>query len=69
MKRGEPIGRVGQTSFSPAPRLRYEVRKKDGAGFVPVDPRLYILDAEWITAPELGNRPTAPADTAMPAFQ
>ena len=68
VKRGEPIGRVGQTSFSPAPRLRYEVRKKDGAGFVPVDPRLYILDADWITADELRSRPPAPAGSAMPAL-
>ena len=66
VKRGEPIGRVGQSGFVPAPRLRYEVRKLGDAGFLPVDPRLYILDADWITAAELGNRPPAPADTALP---
>jgi len=69
LKRGEPIGLVGRSPFAPAPKLHYEVRKRTESGFLPVDPRLYILDAEWITAPELGNRPTAPADTAMPAFQ
>ena len=34
--------------------------------FLPVDPRLYILDADWIDASELRNRPPAPAATALP---
>ncbi len=68
VKRGEPIGRVGPSGFAPAPRLRYEVRKKGTGGFLPVDPRLYILDADWITAAELRNRPTAPPDTALPSL-
>jgi murein DD-endopeptidase MepM/ murein hydrolase activator NlpD len=67
--RGNPIGRVGQTGFAPAPRLHYEVRRLTDAGFLPVDPRLYILDVDWITAAELRNRPPAPADSAMPALR
>ncbi|HQR47322.1 MAG TPA: M23 family metallopeptidase [Thermoanaerobaculia bacterium] len=66
VKRGEPIGRAGQSGFAPAPRLRYEVRKSTDAGFLPVDPRVYILDADWITAAELRNLPPAPRDTALP---
>ncbi len=69
VSRGEPIARVGQSGFAPAPRLHYEVRRLEEAGFLPVDPRLYILDADWITAAELRNRPPAPADTVMPALR
>ena len=64
--RGEPVGRVGQSGFAATPRLHYEVRRREGAQFLPVDPRLYILDADWIDASDLRNRPPAPASTAMP---
>jgi murein DD-endopeptidase MepM/ murein hydrolase activator NlpD len=69
VNRGDAIGRVGQTGFAPAPRLHYEVRTRTDAGFLPVDPRLYILDVDWITAAELRNRPLAPANTAMPGLR
>ena len=69
VNRGEPIGRAGQSGFAPTPRLRYEVRKRVDGKFLPVDPRLYILDADWITAAELRNRPPAPAESAMPALR
>ena len=68
VRRGEPVGRVGTTGFAPAPRLHYEVRRRTEDGFLPVDPRLYILDVDWITAAELLNRPVAPSETALPAF-
>ena len=64
--RGEPIGRVGQSGFAPTPRLHYEVRRLESGRFLPVDPRLFILDADWIAADELRNRPPAPPSTAMP---
>lgn len=64
--RGEPIGRVGLSGFAPTPRLHYEVRKLEGDMFLPVDPRLFILDADWIGAADLRNRPPAPPSTAMP---
>jgi murein DD-endopeptidase MepM/ murein hydrolase activator NlpD len=69
VKRGQPIGHAGQSGFAPTPRLRYEVRRRGDGSFLPVDPRLYILDADWITAAELRNRPPAPADTALPALR
>lgn len=69
VSRGEPIGRAGQSGFAPTPRLRYEVRKRGDGRFLPVDPRIYILDADWITAAELRNRPQAPPDSAMPALR
>lgn len=68
VKRGQPIGHAGQSGFARTPRLRYEVRRRGDGSFLPVDPRLYILDADWIAAAELRNRPPAPADTALPAL-
>jgi murein DD-endopeptidase MepM/ murein hydrolase activator NlpD len=64
--RGEPIGRVGQSGFAPTPRLHYEVRRLENGAFLPFDPRLFILDADWIGAADLRDRPPAPAETAMP---
>jgi len=68
VRRGEPIGRVGTSGFAPAPRLHYEVRRRTEKGFLPVDPRLYILDVDWITAAELVSRPEAPKESASPPF-
>jgi murein DD-endopeptidase MepM/ murein hydrolase activator NlpD len=68
VSRGQPIGTAGQSGFAPTPRLRYEVRKRGNGRFLPVDPRIYILDADWITAAELRSRPPAPADAAMPVL-
>ena len=68
VRRGEPVGRVGMSGFAPAPRLHYEVCRRTADGFLPVDPRLYILDVDWITAEELANRPVAPPETALPGF-
>ncbi|MGE5347031.1 MAG: M23 family metallopeptidase [Acidithiobacillales bacterium] len=69
VKRGDPIGRAGRSGFAPTPRLRYEVRRRGDGRFFPVDPRIYILDADWITAAELRNRPPAPAELAMPTLK
>lgn len=69
VKRGQPIGHAGQSGFAPTPRLRYEVRRKGDGRFLPVDPRLYILDADWITAAELRNRPSPPSETSLPQFR
>jgi murein DD-endopeptidase MepM/ murein hydrolase activator NlpD len=68
VRRGDTIGRVGTSGFAPAPRLHYEVRRRTDQGFLPVDPRLYILDVDWITAEELENRPAAPKETDLPPF-
>jgi murein DD-endopeptidase MepM/ murein hydrolase activator NlpD len=68
VRRGDPVGRVGTSGFAPAPRLHYEVCRRTPDGFLPVDPRLYILDVDWITAEELASRPVAPKETVLPAF-
>jgi murein DD-endopeptidase MepM/ murein hydrolase activator NlpD len=64
--RGDAIGRVGHSGFTPAPRLHYQVRRLDGSRFVPRDPRLFVLDAEWISAAEVRAAPVPPADSDLP---
>lgn len=66
VRRGDPIGLVGQSGWAPSPRLHYEVRLLVSGRFLPVDPRLYILDVDWITAAEVRSRPPAPADLDLP---
>lgn len=42
------IATVGNTGWSTSPHLHYEVRRKDEEDrFIPVDPRIYILDHRW----------------------
>lgn len=42
------IATVGNSGWSTSPHLHYEVRHRDEEGqFVPVDPRVYILDHRW----------------------
>jgi lysostaphin len=66
VQRGDRIGSVGRSGLTPSARLHYEVRKLEGGHYLPLDPRLFILDVNWITAPEIGNRPAAPAELDLP---
>jgi murein DD-endopeptidase MepM/ murein hydrolase activator NlpD len=49
VRRGEPVGSVGNTGWSTSPHLHYEVRVLGGSDEepVPVDPRIYILNYQW----------------------
>ncbi len=67
VRRGEALGAVGTNRFSPTPQLHYGVWKYDGKSWRPVDPRLYVLDAEWITAREVKSPVVPPRDVELPA--
>ena len=48
VSQGEIIATVGNSGWSTSPHLHYEVRLREEDGrFVPVDPRVYILDHRW----------------------
>jgi murein DD-endopeptidase MepM/ murein hydrolase activator NlpD len=63
--RGGPIGRVGTTGFAMTPRLHYEVHRIANERWVPRDPRIFVLDVDWIGA--AGFRP-GPAPPDLPAL-
>ncbi len=48
VRQGDILGTVGNTGWSTSPHLHYEIRRwEETQGFVPVDPRIYILDHRW----------------------
>jgi murein DD-endopeptidase MepM/ murein hydrolase activator NlpD len=48
IRRGERLGKVGNTGWSTSPHLHYEVRRRGADGvFRPIDPLLFILDRRW----------------------
>jgi murein DD-endopeptidase MepM/ murein hydrolase activator NlpD len=67
VQRGEVLGAVGTNLFSPTPQLHYGVWKLDGNRWRPVDPRLHVLDADWITAREVKSPAVPPSDAELPA--
>src|SRR5262249_41898450 len=68
VNRGDTIARVGRSGFTSTPLLHYEVRSSNGGrGVLPLDPRLYILDVDWITAAEVRARPSAPRELDLPS--
>ncbi|MEO6325330.1 MAG: M23 family metallopeptidase [Thermoanaerobaculia bacterium] len=57
VRRGTPLAQVGRSGWTASPQLQYEIRRLVSGHFVPVDPRLYILDTDWITAAEVRAPP------------
>lgn len=66
VRRGQDLGEVGVNRFSPTPQLHYGVWKRVGARWTPVDPRLHVLDAEWIGAADLAAPVVPPRDLDLP---
>ena len=66
LARGEVFARAGRSGLVTAPALHYEVRRKEGARAVPVDPRLFILDVDWLSAAEARAPPSAPSEDDLP---
>jgi murein DD-endopeptidase MepM/ murein hydrolase activator NlpD len=64
--RGGPIGRVGTTGFAVTPRLHYEVHRLVNGRWVPRDPRIFVLDVDWIGAASLRGEPTPPDLPSLP---
>ncbi len=67
VRRGEQVGEVGVSLFSPTPQLHYGVWRWSGARWTPVDPRLHVLDAEWIGASDLAAPVVPPRDVELPS--
>jgi murein DD-endopeptidase MepM/ murein hydrolase activator NlpD len=55
--RGQPLARVGTSGFAPTPRVHYEVQRLENGRWVTRDPRLFILDQDWIGAADLQHQP------------
>ncbi len=50
VRQGDVLATVGNTGWSTNPHLHYEVRRlgpESDSEFVPIDPRIYILDHRW----------------------
>ncbi len=63
VSRGDLLARAGETGLAPATRLHYQLFRQS----VPVDPRLYILDAAWIAPDEARELRQAPAGLELPS--
>ena len=64
--RGGPIGRVGMTGFALTPRLHYEVHRLANERWVPRDPRIFVLDVDWMGAAAFRPGPTTPELPPLP---
>lgn len=66
VRRGDTLAAAGASGLVAGPRLHYEVFRAAAGRLVPVDPRLFILDALWLGPEEARSSQEAPADLALP---
>ncbi len=66
VSRGAPIGRVGTTGFAITPRLHYQVHRLTNGRWVPRDPRIFVLDVDWIGAAAFRPGPSPPDLPPLP---
>ncbi len=66
VSRGASIGRVGTSGFAVTPRLHYEVHRLVNGRWVPRDPRIFVLDVDWIGAAGFRTGPTPPELPDLP---
>jgi murein DD-endopeptidase MepM/ murein hydrolase activator NlpD len=64
--RGQPLAHVGTSGFAATPRVHYEVQRFENGRWVARDPRLFILDQDWIRAAEIRNPPAPPGAAELP---
>jgi murein DD-endopeptidase MepM/ murein hydrolase activator NlpD len=64
--RGQALAKVGTTGFAPTPRVHYEVQRLVGGRWVSRDPRVFILDQDWIGAADIRHAPPAPESPELP---
>jgi murein DD-endopeptidase MepM/ murein hydrolase activator NlpD len=64
--RGATLGRVGTSGFAVTPRLHYEVHRLVNDRWVARDPRIFVLDVDWIGAAGLRAGPTPPELPDLP---
>lgn len=64
--RGQILARVGTSGFAPAPRIHYEVQRLENGRWIARDPRVFILDADWIDAAGLRRPQPEPEAPDLP---
>ena len=64
--RGQTLASVGTSGFAPTPRVHYEVQRLENGRWVARDPRVFILDEDWIGAAGLRQEPAAPEAPELP---
>jgi murein DD-endopeptidase MepM/ murein hydrolase activator NlpD len=64
--RGQALAKAGTSGFAATPRVHYEVQRFEGGRWVARDPRIFILDQDWIGAAELRGAPAAPEAPELP---
>lgn len=64
--RGQSLAKVGTSGFAPTPRVHYEVHRLENGRWVARDPRLFILDQDWVGAADVRKAPAPPPAADVP---